>query len=54
MAFEEISKGTRKWNSSNLPEKLTVHTELNDERSAGIFTLEAYKIMRVKKMSTSY
>lgn len=35
MAFEEISRGARLWNEGQLPEQLTVHTELADDRTAG-------------------
>lgn len=35
MAFEEISRGARCWNEGQLPEQLTVHTELADDRTAG-------------------
>lgn len=38
-AFEEITGGTRRWNSSNLPEQLTAHTEMQDERIAGYLHL---------------
>lgn len=39
MAFEEISKGARRWNVGKLPEQLTAHTELQDERIAGYLHL---------------
>lgn len=39
MAFEEISKGARRWNAGKLPEQLTAHTELQDERIAGYLHL---------------
>lgn len=39
MAFEEISKGARRWNAGRLPEQLTAHTELQDERIAGYLHL---------------
>jgi hypothetical protein len=35
MALEQISRGARRWNESNPPPQMTVHTELPDERSAG-------------------
>jgi len=44
MAFEEISRGARRWNTSNLPEHLTVHTELQDERTAGFLHLRLERI----------
>jgi hypothetical protein len=41
MGFEQISRGAR-WNKDNIPDKLTVHTEIADGRSAGFlhFKLE--------------
>lgn len=39
MAFEEISKGARRWNSAVPPEQMTSHTHLSDERSAGFLHL---------------
>ncbi len=42
MAFEEISRGARKWSKGNLPEQLTVHTELQDERQAGFLHLRLH------------
>lgn len=39
MAFEEISRGARRWNEANLPTHLTTHTELLDERAAGYLHL---------------
>jgi hypothetical protein len=35
MAFEEISRGAKRWNAANYPDQLTVHTEIADERDAG-------------------
>ena len=35
MALEQISRGARRWNESNPPPQMTVHTELPDERPAG-------------------
>ena len=35
MGFEEISRGARRWNEGELPDQLTVHTELADDRTAG-------------------
>jgi len=39
MAFDEISRGARRWNEGNLPEELTSHTELPDERTPGFLHL---------------
>ena len=35
MGFEQISQGARRWNAGAMPEELTSHTELRDERTAG-------------------
>jgi hypothetical protein len=42
MAFEEISRGARRWNDANFPDQLTVHTEFSDERSAGFLHLRLH------------
>jgi hypothetical protein len=39
MAFDDISQGARRWNDGHLPEQLTTHTELVDDRSAGFLHL---------------
>ncbi|WP_017258882.1 TRAFAC clade GTPase domain-containing protein [Pedobacter arcticus] len=39
MAFEEISRGARRWNQGQLPDQLTAHTKLQDERIAGYLHL---------------
>lgn len=39
-AFEEISRGARRWSPSNTPEQLTVHTESQNERIAGYLHLK--------------
>ena len=44
MALEEISKGARKWNTTHLPEQLTSHTELQDERIAGYLHLRLQRL----------
>lgn len=38
-AFDEISQGARHWNEGKLPDQLTVHTELADDRTAGFLHL---------------
>lgn len=38
IAFEEISRGARRW-TGNLPEQLTQHTKLAEERTAGFLHL---------------
>lgn len=50
MAFEEISKGSRSWNQGNLPQQLTMHTELQDERIAGYLHLRLKHIEDDKKI----
>ena len=40
MAFEEISKGSRRWNNGYLPDQLTAHTHLADERTPGFLHLK--------------
>jgi hypothetical protein len=41
MAFNEISQGARHWNEQGeIPDELTVHTELADDRSAGFLHLQ--------------
>jgi hypothetical protein len=39
MGFEEISKGTRHWNNGHLPDQLTAHTLMADERVPGFLHL---------------
>jgi Double-GTPase 2 len=39
LAFDEISHGARRWNDGHMPDQLTVHTELNEGRSAGFLHL---------------
>lgn len=39
MGFEEISKGARRWNNGCLPEQLTTHTQMADERIPGFLHL---------------
>lgn len=38
-AFEEISMGARRWNNTNYPDQLTLHTDIADERQAGFLHL---------------
>ena len=42
MGFEEICAGARHWKLTDLPETLTTHTEILDERSAGFLHLSLY------------
>lgn len=39
MAFEEISRGSRRWNDGNPPKEMTLHTEVADDRQAGFLHL---------------
>ena len=39
MAFTKISQGARRWNEGQLPEQLTTHTELAEDRTAGFLHL---------------
>jgi hypothetical protein len=39
MAFNEISQGVLDWNEGQLPDQLTQHTELADDRTAGFLHL---------------
>lgn len=39
MAFEDIVRGARDWNNGQLPEQMTMHTELADERRPGFLHL---------------
>lgn len=38
-ALDEISQAARRWNEGNIPDQLTVHTELSDDRTAGFLHL---------------
>jgi len=39
MGFEEISRGARRWNEGQLPDQMTVHTEMMDDRQPGFLHL---------------
>jgi hypothetical protein len=39
MGFEDIARGAREWNEGNIPDQLTVHTELLDDRRPGFLHL---------------
>lgn len=39
LAFDEISRGARRWNEGQPPEQMTNHTELPDQRTAGFLHL---------------
>ena len=40
MGFEEISQGARQWNKGQIPEQLTDHTVLPDDRTAGFLHIK--------------
>ncbi|MGI8465685.1 TRAFAC clade GTPase domain-containing protein [Pectobacterium punjabense] len=44
MAFEDIARGARDWNDGHVPEQMTVHTELADERNPGFLHLKLKRI----------
>ena len=39
MAFEDIARGARDWNSGHPPQQMTVHTEMSDDRRPGFLHL---------------
>jgi hypothetical protein len=39
MGFEDIARGARDWNAGNLPDQMTVHTEMSDDRRPGFLHL---------------
>lgn len=39
MGFEDIARGARHWNEGKVPEQMTVHTELSDDREPGFLHL---------------
>ncbi|WP_407714695.1 TRAFAC clade GTPase domain-containing protein [Comamonas testosteroni] len=39
LAFEDIARGSRQWNSGSPPEQMTVHTHLSDDRRPGFLHL---------------
>jgi len=43
--IDDISRGARRWNQGQLPEEMTIHTELQDERTPGFLHL------RLKRLS---
>ena len=38
-AFDDLSHGARRWNEGQVPDQMTAHTELADDRSAGFLHL---------------
>jgi hypothetical protein len=49
MAFDEISRGARRWTDGAPPQQMTAHTELSDDRAAGFLHLR----IRASDHSTS-
>lgn len=43
-AFEEIARGARDWNDGNVPDQMTVHTELTDINAAGFLHLRLVRL----------
>ena len=39
MAFDEIARGAREWNEGQLPDQMTLHTEMTDDRRPGFLHL---------------
>lgn len=49
-AFEEIARGARDWNNGQVPQQMTVHTEMIDERSAGFLHLRLKRLSDGRKV----
>lgn len=43
-AFEEIARGARDWNDGQVPEQMTVHTELSDDHRPGFLHLRLARL----------
>jgi hypothetical protein len=43
-AFEEIARGARDWNDGEVPEQMTVHTELADDHGPGFLHLRLVRL----------
>lgn len=43
-AFEDIVRGARDWNNGEVPEQMTVHTELADDHGAGFLHLRLVRL----------
>lgn len=50
MAFEDIARGARDWNNGRVPEQMTVHTELSDDRSPGFLHLRLNRLSDGRKV----
>jgi hypothetical protein len=44
MGLDEISRGARRWNEGQVPEEMTIHTELADERTPGFLHLRLKRL----------
>jgi hypothetical protein len=44
MGIDDISRGARRWNQGLIPEEMTTHTELADERTAGFLHLRLKRL----------
>ena len=44
MGIDDISRGARRWNQGQVPEEMTTHTELADERTAGFLHLRLKRL----------
>lgn len=44
MGIDEISRATRRWNQGQIPEEMTIHTDLPDERTAGFLHLRLKRL----------
>lgn len=49
IAFEEIARGARRWTSAGPPDQMTTHTEMGDDRSAGMLHLRLQRRTDRKK-----
>ncbi|KOC89107.1 hypothetical protein NG42_06095 [Winslowiella iniecta] len=43
-AFEDIARGARDWNQGQVPEQMTVHTELSDDHRPGFLHLRLKRV----------
>ncbi|HGR4956597.1 hypothetical protein RBG07_12060 [Klebsiella aerogenes] len=49
-AFEDIARGARDWNNGQVPDQMTVHTELTDDRSPGFLHLRLNRLSDGRKV----
>lgn len=50
MAFDESSRGARRWNEGNPPQQMTAHTEMADDRTPGFLHLRLARTSDAKRM----